>query len=260
MRLVEAGPAARALEGLFPPDLPARPRLHGPIDGVLTGLVLADDHTPPGWAVVAEADGTTYVGGAIDAATLAAVLARLARELPELFVGLRGPDDPVRDLLPQGLGLWSRAIDFPRRVPPPDDVERLAPPDGLRVVEMGAELFARTAWYADTLRAFGSIERWLELGIGRALLDGDELLADATAGPRIRGTYEVGVRTEPAQRGRGYGTLVARHLVRAIEERGCRTWWNTSQDNPASAAMARRLGFMNERVYDLVWYAPGTFN
>jgi RimJ/RimL family protein N-acetyltransferase len=202
----------------------------------------------------------TYVGGEIDRPTLADALERLAGTLPELFIGLRGPEDPVRRLLPPAKGQWSRAIDFRDRVRPSDEADLLAPPDGVEVVAMDAALFARTAWYADTLRAFGSIERWLELGLGRAVLEGGVLVADATAGPRTRDHYEVGVRTEPAHRGRGLGTLAAGHLLRAIEARGCVPWWNTSLDNPASMALARRLGFQRERVYDLVWYPAGTFN
>jgi RimJ/RimL family protein N-acetyltransferase len=36
-------------------------------------------------------------------------------------------------------------------------------------------------------------------------------------------------------------------------------WWNTSVDNVASRAIARRLGFSVERPYDLVAYRTDAF-
>jgi GNAT superfamily N-acetyltransferase len=261
MRTIQSGDAARALESRFPADLPARQRLLGVIDGVLVGAIRADDAAEPAWITITElSDGTTYVAGTIEPARLSDVLAGLAPASAEIVVGFSGPDDPVRDMVPVEGKQLSRAIDFAARVPPPDDKARLAVPDGLAVVPMDAALFARTAWYADTVTAFGSVERWLELGLGMALLDASgDLLCDATAGPIIRGRMEMGVRTGPEHRGRGYATLTARHLARAIEARGLAPWWNANADNEPSLRAARTLGFRDERPYDPAWWSIDAF-
>ena len=257
MRTIEPGEAARALEGRFPPDLPARQRLLGVIDGVLAGAMRADDADPPAWVTITElSDGTTYVGGTISPTVLREVMAGVEPASREIVIGFNGDADPVRGMVPTDGLQVSRAIDFPIRVPPSDDMARLEVPEGLRIAEMDASLLARTAWYEDTLVAFGSIERWLELGLGRALLDASgELLCDATAGPVIRGRMEMGVRTAPEHRGRGYATLTCRHLARAIEARGLSAWWNANAENTPSIRAARSLGFTDERPYDLAWWS-----
>lgn len=261
MRPIDPGTAAAAgLEGMLPLDLPARQRCLGVLDGTLTGAIRADDADPPGWMTVTElADGTTYVGGDVSPLQLAAIFATLEPVSGEFVVGLREPDDPVRAMLP-GRGVrWSRAIDFTDRVPPPDEAAGLEPPSGCVVVAMDPSLLARTAWYADTLMAFGTIERWLEFGLGRALVCGDELRCDATAGPLIRGQMEIGVRTAPDYGGRGYASVTCRHLARDIEARGHAPWWNTNAENAPSIALARALGFRRERAYDLAWWEAAAF-
>ncbi|HEX5588848.1 MAG TPA: GNAT family N-acetyltransferase [Candidatus Limnocylindrales bacterium] len=261
MRPIEPGTdSARALEPCFAADLPTLPRLLGVLDGTLAGAIWAADEASPGWVTATEmADGTTYIGGEASPSALAAVFATLRPVSEEIVVGLCGPADPVRSMLPEGGIRWSEAIDFSERVPPALEAELLEAPPGTEVAVMDPALLARTEWYADTLTAFGSIERWLELGLGRALVRGDELCCEATAGPVIRGTMEMGVRTAPEHRGRGYATLTCRHLARDIEARGWRPWWNTNAGNHGSIAVARALGFRRERRYELAWWEAAAF-
>jgi GNAT superfamily N-acetyltransferase len=254
VRTIQPGPAARPFEARFPLDLPTRPRLLGVIDGTLAGDIRADDTTDPRWITVTErSDGTTYVAGTIEPDVLAEVFASVSPKSNEIVIGFAGGDDPVRAMAPAAGAQWSRAIDFTDR-DTGSDATAGPVPAGLRLVEMDPAIFARTAWYEDTLVAFGSIAQWLVLGIGRALLDGDELVCEAMAGPAIRGSMEMGVRTAPAHRGRGYATITCRALAQAIEARGLVPWWNTNIDNAPSIAVARKIGFRHERPYDLVWY------
>lgn len=256
---VEMTPDAQsqALEALLPAELPTRPRALAVLDGVLAGRVWTDDPDAPSWVVVIEtADGTVYVGGAVDRPVLHAILAPVETRSDELVFGFTGPDDPVRQLVPPDPPYVGRAVDFTDRLAPDDEAEALAvpTPDGLRLAILDDALLPHTEWYADTLHAFGSIEGWTANGVGRCLLDGSTVVAESMAGPRARGVLEMGVATRGPYRRRGYGTLVSRHVARACEAAGDRVWWNTSESNVPSQRIARALGFRTERWYDLVAY------
>jgi RimJ/RimL family protein N-acetyltransferase len=255
------GRSHAAVEALFDPDLPTRPRAVAVLDGVLAGRAWTDDASRPGWAVVIETgDGTVYGGGDLSAATLAEVLGGIETRSGDLIFGFRGPADPMRALLPPDPYYVGGATDFAERVPPPDDEELAAwAPEGLVLADIDEGLLPRIEWSDDTIHSFGSPSGWTELGVGRALLADDRVVAQAQAGPRVRGLLEMGVVTHPDHRRRGYGAVLSRIVARACEARGDRVWWNTSADNVASAAIARRLGFSVERDYDLVAYRTDAF-
>jgi predicted GNAT family acetyltransferase len=84
-------------------------------------------------------------------------------------------------------------------------------------------------------------------------------VAEAMAGPRVRGMLEMGVATREPYRGRGYGTLLSRYVARTCEAEGEAVWWNANATNAPSLAIARRLGFRVERRYDLIAYRTGAW-
>ena len=253
---VTPGVSTRGLDALLARDIPARPRAIAVLDGTLTGRAWVDD---PGHAravlVMETADGTVYGGGALTRGTVADALAGVETRAGDLIFGFAGPDDPLRDVVPFAPYWEGRAIDFTDRDPADDEAaaaERAALPDGVRVVRVDATILPRTEWYEDTLHSFGSLEQWESLGEGWAVAQGDELLAECTAGPVTRGLLEMGVVTREAHRRRGYGTLVSRLVARACEARGHAVWWNANAGNVPSIAIARRIAFQRERSYDLV--------
>jgi RimJ/RimL family protein N-acetyltransferase len=246
-----------AIEALISPDAPTRPRALAVLDGVVTGRILTDGTGRPEWALVVEtADGTVFCGGEPSADAVREALASVTTQSGDLIFGFTGPDDPVRRLLPLNPYHEGRAIDFTHRISPPDEAALLAQDaaDGLQLVELDAGLLPRIEWAEDTLHAFGSPQAWSERGVGRCLLEGDEVVAQGMAGPRTRGTLEMGVWTRPSHRRRGLGTLVSLHTAVACEANGDAVWWNTNADNVGSIGIARRIGFANERRYDLVAY------
>jgi GNAT superfamily N-acetyltransferase len=250
-----AGRRADAIAALVPRDAPARPRAVAVLDGILAGRAWTDDPGAPTWAVVIEtADGTTYCGGAVTAAILAAVLPRVETASGDLIVGFSGPDDPVRRLVPSDPSYVGEAVDFTERAPvAPAD---LAAPraDGLRLASIDEAILPRTEWADDTILAFGSVANWTERGLGWCYLDGDRVVAQAAAGPRCRGELEMGVWSHPEFRGRGLATDVSARTAAEAESRGDRVWWNAAASNAASLAIARRIGFRRERRYELVAY------
>jgi RimJ/RimL family protein N-acetyltransferase len=262
--MVELEPGSVTLDAqrLLPPDLPTRPRALAILDGVQEGRILADRSDEPTWLVVVERlEGTVYAGGTLTAAALSRALAAVQPESDDFVIGFSGPDDPMRGLVPSNPSFRGEAIDFTDREPPADEADAAAQPapDGLRLAELTADLLPRTEWYQATLRAYGSPEGWSERGIGRCLLAGREVAAEAMAGPRVRGLMEMGVATRGPYRRRRYATYLAQQVARACEERGDTVWWNASADNLPSQAIARRLGFRRQCRYELVAYPISAF-
>jgi RimJ/RimL family protein N-acetyltransferase len=221
----------------------------------LSGRAWADaPDNPRAVLVMEDADGTVYGGGSLTAESVRSALDGVETASGDLIFGFAGPADPMRRLVPTEPYWRGEAIDLTERVPPGDEdvLIEVALPEGARVVRLDASLLPMTEWYEDTLHAFGSAERWEELGIGYAVMLGDRMLAEATAGPRCRGLLEMGVITREDQRRRGFGTLVSRLTARACEAQGDRVWWNANAGNAPSLAIARRIGFRQERRYDFV--------
>jgi RimJ/RimL family protein N-acetyltransferase len=247
--------APPAVEHLIPMDVPTRPRALAVLDGLLSGRAWADDPADPDALLVMEdADGTVFGGGRVTAEAVRTALDGVPTASGDLIFGFAGPDDPMRRMVPAEPYWRGKAIDFTDRVAPADEAGLVGRslPYGARVVALDASLLPMTEWYEDTVHAFGSAERWEELGVGYAVMVGDRMVAEATAGPRCRGLLEMGVITREDHRRRGFGTLVSRLTARASEARGDRVWWNANAGNAPSLAIARRLGFRAERRYELV--------
>jgi predicted GNAT family acetyltransferase len=58
---------------------------------------------------------------------------------------------------------------------------------------------------------------------------------------------DIGVVTQPAERGQGLGMACAGALCAAIQGRGRQPSWSTSPDNTASLRVAEKLGFVLQR-------------
>ena len=246
---------AAAIERLIRTDAPTRPRAVAVLDGVLAGRVWADDPVDPRAALVIEdADGTVWAGGPVTREAAAEALADVETASGDLIFGFASGDDPLHDLVPKEPYWTGEAIDFTDRVAAVEEPRAVdhGLEEGHVVIRLDASTLPLIEWFDDTVRAFGSVERWLELGIGFGILAGDQLAAEAMAGPRARGLMEMGVATRERFRGRGYGTLVSRLTARACEARGDRVWWNANARNEPSIRIARRIGFTHERRYDLV--------
>jgi RimJ/RimL family protein N-acetyltransferase len=257
MSLNEHPPVAVAshASGLIRADAPSRPRALAVLDGVLAGRAWVDDPLAPTAIVVIEdADGTIYAGGAVDADEVRAALSAVTTKSGDLIFGFASTDDPLRGMLPAEPYWRGEAIDFTDRHPAPDEAQRLRDPlpDGARLERLTRETLAGTEWFADTIHAFGSIDRWEEHGIGFAVTIGGHVVAESVAGPRSNGLLEMGVTTREDHRGKGFGTLASVAVARSAEERGDRVWWNTNAGNAPSIAIARRLGFRTERRYEVV--------
>ena len=90
--------------------------------------------------------------------------------------------------------------------------------------------------------------------LGFFLIRNDEILCEAIAGAVVMGTREIGVDTSELHRQRGYATLTCAKLIQTCEAQGLQTYWNCNQENLASVALARKLGYQTERGYKLLMW------
>ncbi len=83
-----------------------------------------------------------------------------------------------------------------------------------------------------------------------AAFDGDRAVAFAYAASETESLWDISIDTIESYRRRGYAAAAALHLVRTMKARGKSAVWGALDSNPASANLARRLGFVeNSRIW-----------
>jgi RimJ/RimL family protein N-acetyltransferase len=118
------------------------------------------------------------------------------------------------------------------------------------------ELLERCEWRDDMASYCGSLENFLHNDLGLCLMDRDETIVEAYASA-FGATYaEIGAITHEPYRGKGYAPIAVAYLIETLEQRGYHAYWSCDIDNPASAQVARKLGFRIERSYEIWEYEP----
>jgi GNAT superfamily N-acetyltransferase len=255
IKQISAGAVTPALLALLEDDVPVAIRRTAVLTGQLPGKILTDNPLNPTWAAIWEAgDGTVYWGGLLAGETVQTVVAVL-RQCGEVLIPFWTRDEPIVPHLPPQPDFEGAAVDFLERDNSVEMDHFLAQlPPGLEIRPADLGLFERTFWYKDNMRLAGSAEAYLAAARAFYLLRGDELLCEASAGPLVDGVRELGVLTHEPHRGLGYATLTCAYLVRECERMGERPFWNCSTQNLASIAVAQKLGFVDKKVFGLVWY------
>ncbi|MEZ4860640.1 MAG: GNAT family N-acetyltransferase [Caldilineaceae bacterium] len=251
MSEIDPSQMAPTFKALFRTDEPQAKRCFTVLEGSTPGRILTDDPTNPSWGVMQEGyDNCIYLGGVLDAPTIAGVINHL-RQDGDVHIGL-WPDDPRFDLLPPPTRYGHWVLEFyDRPIGKGLDAYLDGVPDGCQVRRMDRDLILLSEWGPGDVAYAGGIEAWEATCFGYCLLRDNAILAEATVGPGALGLREPGVFTQEAHRGKGYGTIVTAHLIHAIESLGDRTYWNCTQENVASAAIARKLGYQVEKAYRL---------
>lgn len=236
------------VRALFDPADPAALRAFAVLDGTIPGQVWVDDLAVPAWGIVREAGfGTLYLGGSPDPQQLNDLIFRLKGE-GDVMIGLWDDDERLA-LLPAERDYDGRTLDIINRR---RDVPLPAVPAGCELRQMDLALAERCQWRDFMATWYGSLEAFVNKGIGLSLMRGDEILSEAYAGPHGAGQIEIGIETPEAHRRQGYAAVVTAHLIHLCEQRGYETYWNAAKDNKASAALARKLGYQTEKEYRLV--------
>ncbi|HYI15714.1 MAG TPA: GNAT family N-acetyltransferase [Thermomicrobiales bacterium] len=235
-----------ALRALFPRSGHTWRRPFSVLDGSGGGLILTDDPVNPTWAATADVsdDGTVFMVGALNREIVAELFERRRKEAPVTIC--LAADNPLLSLLPPDPDYDGWDIDFEQRDHAVDLDQFITEPAGLCLAQIDAELLPRCQWGPWMV---GSLATALEHGLGYCVLDGDQVISEAFAGPIVDNALEMAVITVDVHQRRGLATIVAARTIRECERRGHDTWWNTATTNLGSARLARKLGYRVERRY-----------
>jgi GNAT superfamily N-acetyltransferase len=235
--------------------MPTAIRCFAVLDGGNAAKILTDNPNCPCRGYVWEPDdGTLYQGGTQDRDVLCRVVAML-RQDGLVAVGFR-ENDPSVDFLPPDPDAGAACLEFDRPVGSSDLSPYLGQlPEGYQIYRMDRKLVERSPKRDEIVIRYGSIDNFLDKGAAVCVMHGEETVCEAYADMNVMGVRELGVTTQKAYRGQGFATIVCAHLIQICDETDCQTYWNCAKLNLASAALARKLGFRNEREYKLLaWF------
>jgi GNAT superfamily N-acetyltransferase len=251
--LIEVSPSqvTPRIRKLFHPDAPAGLRCFAVLDRQSRGQIWVDDPSSPKSGIVREAVfGSLYFGGELDAKTIHDTISGL-KDRGDVLIGL-WPEDDLWKKVPADPNYVGSVFEYNRRIAGQTDLLLSGPlPEGCRLRHLDGDLFPRSMMARYFTGVFGNVEKALERGIGLCLMRGEEILSEGSAGPSADGLVEIGVETGERYRRRGYASLVCAHLIQECEKLGVNTYWNCDARNPASIALARKLGYRNGKKYKL---------
>ncbi len=114
----------------------------------------------------------------------------------------------------------------------------LGPPDAPMVARL---LHGEGDWLTD---AFGSVAALLAEGMADGVEEDGRLVAVAATWAIAAPYAEIGARTDPSARGKGYATACAHALMTAVAAKGLLPQWTTFTDNATSLGLAQLLGLV----------------
>lgn len=215
------------------------------------GTIYADRETAPSAAAACLGDFCLFGGEPNEA----------------LVRGCPAPEKEFQILVPDG-GRWEALIEACwkeklqritryafKKEPDVWDLERLRQmteqiPEGFELRKIDRELFGRArgeAWCRDWTAQFEDYGQYRRYGAGMAILKDGRLVSGASAYSAWPGGIEVEIDTHPGFRRRGLARGCAAALILECVKRGLYPSWDAH--TPASAALARALGYRPEREY-----------
>jgi RimJ/RimL family protein N-acetyltransferase len=241
-----------ALPGLFNPHVPNNPALWSVFLGHHTGRAVVDELDHPSQCVLRTDAVMTYTSQNVSQPFLEAALDHF-RGIGPIWL-IRDQGDPPA---PEPVRCLSRLEFYDL------DSASLVLAGYRNQLEMGftlrsidRELFERCEWREDMEFFSGSLENFLQNDLGICLMRTDEIIVEAYASALGEPYAEIGAITHEPYRSKGYATLTVAYLVEILAQLGYQCYWSCDFDNPASARVARKLGFKIEKPYEIWGYHP----
>lgn len=240
---------------LFDLDLPNSPALWAVLKGNYGGNALVDDAQRPSQCVLRTDAALSYFSRQTSQAFLDEAVSRFRKA------------GPVWLIWPHSAKLRPPEIEFARIVnrlefydydPNSEFLAKLRGqlPRGCTIQHIDRQLFERCEWRAEMEFYAGSVNNFLEHGIGLCMMREDEIIVEAYASALGKTRAEIGAITRAAHRGQGYAAIACAYLIEICEHRGYQAYWSCDADHLASNRVAHKLGFQQERAYQIFEYTP----
>ncbi len=253
--MVECPAVHPALPALFDPRVPDSPALWAVFMGRHAGRAVVDNVQRPSQCVVRTDAVLTYGSHHISPTFLNEAIAHFRHIGPIWLIWPSAASSP--SLTPPATQVTQR-LGFsdcdPHSAILADWRRRL--PCRFEIRPIDRDLLERCEWRSEMEFYGGSLDNFLANDIGLCLMRGDEILVEAYASSLGEAQAEIGVITREAHRGHGYAPIACAYLIEACARRGYQAYWSCDADNPASARVARKLGFRQEQAYQILEYGP----
>ena len=238
------------LPALFDPHVPNNPSLWAGFHERLAGRALVDSMPNPTQCLLRTVARLTYASYGMSQSFLADAVDYF-RQIGIVWL-IRSPNDPPA---PGGYRSNSRLEFFdydPHSLILADYRKRL--PAGFEMRAIDHNLLECCEWGDDMGIYCGSLDNFLQNGLGFCLMQGDEIIVETYASSLGAPYAEIGTITREPYRGKGYAAIAVAYLIEALEQRGYHAYWSCDVDNPSSARVARKLGFREEKAYEFLEY------
>ncbi len=248
--MIECAADHPALPGLFDPSIPNNPALWAVFMGRHAGRAVVDSPVRPCQCLLRTEADLTYASRGIRQDFLERAI-DFFRPIGHMWLVRHRSDPPA----PGGYKILPR-LEFYGYDPHSRLLHNLRKhlPEGHDIRVIDRALLQRCEWREDMVFYCGSLDNFLSNDLGICLMRGEEIITEAYASA-LGSTYaEIGAVTHQPYRGRGYAPLTVAFLIELLEQRGFHAYWSCDLDNPASASVARKLGFQVECAYETFEY------
>jgi GNAT superfamily N-acetyltransferase len=98
---------------------------------------------------------------------------------------------------------------------------------------------------------WGSVDAFLNTGLGYVLVDGDEIISLCCSGFVAGNIHAIDIETEQSHRRKGHAEAVARAFLAECTKKHLQPHWDCMAENTASLRLAEKLGFTQSHGYTL---------
>ena len=195
MTAIEPAQYSELIHVLFDLNSPDHPRLSSVLAGRHPGTALVDDATNPRWCILRSGwIGRTFIGGEMDAKSVAQAIALLRRQG---HVHLDKNDPHARLFPTDEIGEDARFAFSGRLTGLPQFEDHFIElSEGCTIRPIDRELVERCLWTDELPPVFGTLDRYLELFLGFCLMREDQILSEAHAFFWGDDSVEIGAITD----------------------------------------------------------------
>ena len=133
-----------------------------------------------------------------------------------------------------------------------DQISEIICPEGynLQLID-SIDIFKRCMWFKTIWVLWGSPNNFMNNSLGSVLINAEgKIVAEAYVAWIGGDLSEIGVITHPNFYGRGFGTIVTKHLIHECLKRNLIPCWSCNRDNKASIKLALKSGFKVKTYYN----------